>query len=143
MNTITNTGSPCEHSERIINYTPVNNDSDIYININDLVCALPHELLVKIYNEYFRPLKFYQMYDDITKDTIYNSTPMYVLNKELFVRHLHIFLFGNIGKYIKRKDPIFEQLLYELQKRGYTSIFRLVPEIKQSIFMELLMCKYH
>lgn len=141
MNTETNICSNCDNSERILNYKQVNND--IYININDLVNALPYELLVKIYNEYFRPIKFYQMYTDITRADVYSNHTLMLSNREIFIKHLHIFVFGNIRTYIKRKDPMFERLLDKLHERGYTSVFKLIPELKPSIFLELIMTKYH
>ena len=138
---VTNICSNCDNSEHILNYNPVNND--IYININDLVKALPHDLRVKIYNEYFRPIKFYQMYTNITTADVYSNHTLMLSNSELFIKHLHIFVFGNIRTYIKRKDPMFETLLDKLHERGYTSVFTLIPELKPSIFLELIMSKYH
>jgi hypothetical protein len=145
----TNICSHCENSEcNVTNYQePVNNDRGICININELVKKLPHELLVKIYNEYFRPVKFYQLFKYITANTRYTQNFLYLENKQAFIRHVHIFLFGDIRKYIKKRDIIFDEVLYRMQQRGYTSAFSLISEykksLKSSLFLELLMHKYH
>ena len=127
----------------VINQHPVHTNDGPVIDVMALVNRLPRELIVKIYNEYFRPVKFYQMYQSITTDTMYLDDTGYHLNKAQFVRHVHIFAFREIAEYIGQMDGEFQVLLTSLKERGYVSAFRLIPEIGPAAYLELLMGKYH
>jgi hypothetical protein len=122
---------------------PVHVSNGPEIDIHLLVHTLPYELLVKIYNEYFRPVKYYQLYQSITTDTMYSDYDAFLVNKDIFGQHLQIFVFQNIRQYIQKKDNIFTFMWNDLHKRGYTSIFRMIPNIKSGVFLEILMRKYH
>jgi len=113
------------------------------LNLTLLVNRIPYELLKKIYNEYFRPIRFYQIYRELTTDSMYLDHMLYDFNKAHFGRHLPIFMFGNICEYIKKKDISFEMVLRAAKLRGYVSRFRKVHDKKSALFLELLMHKYH
>lgn len=143
-------GTLCRHCNNsvcsislVINQHPVHTNGGPVIDVTALVNRLPRELIVKIYNEYFRPVKFYQMFQSITTDTMYFDNDGYSLNRTQFIRHLHIFVFREIAEYICRQDVEFRQILTSLHNRGYVSAFRLIPDIKPSVYLELLMAKYH
>lgn len=129
-------------------YSPVFPESDdtkpnSSIDINRVVEVLPKEIIIKIYNDYFRPVKFYQLYTHIMTNPLSNSASLHDSNKEQFKIHLQIFLYENIGKYIRKKDPVFNLVMNDLKDRNYTSAFVLIPQLKNSLFLELLMYKYH
>ena len=123
--------------------SPVHTTDGPVIDITELMNRLPRELVVKIYNEYFRPVKFYQLYRSITTDTMYLNDIGYDQNKSSFVKHLPIFAFGDIERYLRRKDKAFDHVMQCVKDRGYVSAFRLIPEIGPSTYLELLMNKYH
>jgi hypothetical protein len=147
---------PCVHcynqvcsSELIINNNqyPVNINQNIIIerkeiDINILALQLPHEILVIIYNDYFRPHKFAQLFNALTTNSFFEHI-QYKINLEQFIKHFKIFLYTPIKNYIKRIDREFSTVITSLEDRKYTSVFTLINPIKVSIFLEILMYKYH
>ena len=90
------------------------------ININILVNRIPHEILVKIYNDYIRPHKFAQLFRLLTINSVYNAG-LYKINIIEFIKHLKIFTYTPIRNYIMKVDPEFNYLFNDLQRRNYTS----------------------
>jgi hypothetical protein len=113
------------------------------INIHVLAEALPHDILCKIYMDYFRPHKYSQLYSQITVNWATISQTIYSRHMLEFVNHLPIFLYSPIRKHIERIDPYFKNMLIDVIRRGYSSSFTQIPLMKTSIFVELLMWKYH
>ncbi len=113
------------------------------IDINIIVSSLPRDILVKIYNEYFKPIKYFQLFKSITENHLYTNVRVHNINRALFVSHFHVFIMEPIEKYISRVDPEFNMVLAKIRGRGYTSTFKNIPEIVPSLFVEILMYKYH
>lgn len=113
------------------------------IDINILVIRLPHEILIKIYNDYIRTHKFAQLFKLITNDTIYNNRWLHNIDKIEFIKHFHIFLYTPIRKYIMSIDREFNTVVTSLIDRNYNSAFVMISNLKISIFLEILMTKYH
>ena len=120
---------------------PVHCNDGPVVDIVSLVNRLPRDLLVKIYNEYFRPVKFYQLYTYVIRNPLCIDLSVYSSNKEIFVSHLPVFLFGSIWKYIQGKDETFNQVMNMFQERGRTSIFKSIPQLKSSLYLELTLYK--
>jgi hypothetical protein len=148
--------TPCIHcynnicsSELIITQTqyPVNTNQNIIIerpelDINILAVKLPQDILVLIYNDYFRPHKFAQLFKALTTNSIFNVVE-YKINLEQFIKHCSIFLYTPIKKYISKVDTEFLTVMNNLEGRGYTSVFKRINPMKISLFLEILMYKYH
>ena len=113
------------------------------IDIDAVVNKIPHEILVKIYNEYFRPIKFYQLYKAITVNYISLPIEWAVPYQNTFAAHLGIFLYKDIGEYIKHIDPEFRSVINSFYRRNKTSVFARIPNRAKSLYVELVMTKYH
>lgn len=113
------------------------------LDINIIARKLPLEILVKIYNDYIRPHKFAQLFNIITANTIYCDYPLHVTNKIEFIKHFRIFLYKPIKKYLMKIDTEFNTVATRLTSSNYASEFRLITNIKSSVYLEILMRKYH
>lgn len=113
------------------------------IDIDALVNKIPHEILVKIYNEYFRPIKFYQLYKAVTVNFMALTRDLAETYQTTFGSHLKIFLYKDIGEYIKHKDPVFRNVMNDFYRRNKTSAFTRITHIARSIYVEVMMYKYH
>ena len=118
-------------------------DDGANIDIEIVARRLPHELLVKIYNDYFRPHKFAQLYQSLTINTICVPLKIYLNYMSGFKNHLSIFMHSPIKQYICKIDPVFQNVINMVENRGYQSVFTLIPSVTTSIFIELIMYKYH
>ena len=112
------------------------------INVNYLATRIPQELLVKIYNEYFRPIKYAELYHSLTIDTLYRND-LFILNSNAFRQHLSIFMYHHIQPYLLRTDSVLHNVITRAVNRQYTSVFTNIPNLKDSLFLEILMNKYH
>ena len=112
------------------------------IDINILVINLPFDILVKIYNDYFRPHKFAQLFKGLTQNVVFDPK-LYILHMNQFIHILHMFMYSSIKQYIMRIDKEFNDVMTDLAYRGYTSRFTLFASLKRAIFLEILMNKYH
>jgi len=119
-----------------------NNGKNKSIDINIIVAKLPKDILIKIYNDYIRPHKFAQLFNLFTTNTVY-TPKMYKIHITEFIKHFHIFVYNPIRNYLMRIDPEFNKIFRDLTRRNYKSIFHRIINIKSSIFIELLMYKYH
>lgn len=117
-------------------------DKTKMIDINILVTKLPHEILIKIYTEYIRPHKFAQLFTILTTNSVYTNET-YERNITQFVKHFKIFVYSPIRKYITRTDQDFNQVMTSLANRNYSSAFTRITNMKTSVFIEILMVKYH
>ena len=133
----------CSYESMFPYHNVYEHDDTPFINIQILCIRLPYELLVKIYNEYFRPHKFAQLYKSLTINSF--CFPERLLNtyRMGFKKHLAIFLHDSIKKYISKIDPIFNDVITIVENRGFTSAFKLIPSVTSSIYLEIIMCKYH
>lgn len=113
------------------------------IDINIIVVSLPVDILTKIYNEYFKPIKYYQLFKTVTENHLYTNVTLHNINRNIFISHFHIFIMDPIEKYISRMDHEFKMVLDKVRGRGYTSTFRNIPNIVPSVYVEILMYKYH
>ncbi len=113
------------------------------IDIDALVNTIPHEILVKIYNEYFRPIKFYQLYKVVTVNFMALPRGLAETYQTTFASHFNIFLYKDIGEYIKHKDPVFRNVMNDFYRRNKTSAFTRITNIPRSIYVEVMMWKYH
>jgi hypothetical protein len=71
------------------------------LDINRLVLLLPTDILVKIYNDYFRPHKFLQLYTALVRP----STILREICIVEFKRHLVYFMHEPIRTFISKTDP--------------------------------------
>ena len=113
------------------------------IDINIIVIRIPQEILIKIYNEYIRPHKFSQLFKILTSDSIYGNIWIHTIDRIEFIKHFKIFVYTPIRKYIMSIDRDFNTVVNSLIRRNYTSAFKLISNLKLSIFLEILMTKYH
>ena len=150
LGVIINNAQPCIHcygnmcSIRPSTFEPIYIEDNISrtINIHILVNRIPHEILVKIYNDYIRPHKFAQLFRLLTINSMHYNE-LYEINIVEFVKHFKIFTYTPIRNYIMKVDREFNFIFNDLQRRNYTSTFRLITNMKSSIFIEILMHKYH
>ena len=112
------------------------------IDIDIVVLNIPRDILIKIYNDYIRPHKYYQLFKLLTRNTVY-ETELFNIYIDEFIKHFKIFVYTPIKNYIMRIDTEFNKVMSNCSKRGYTSYFTSISDIKKSIFVELLMYKYH
>ena len=76
---------------------PVHCNDGPVVDLFSLANILPHELLVKIYNKYFRPVKYYQLYTYVMRNPLCIDISVYSSNKEIFVSHLPVFCLDPFG----------------------------------------------
>ena len=112
------------------------------IDINIVVLNIPRDILIKIYNDYIRPHKYYQLFKILTINTIFEKE-LFDIYIDQFIKHFKIFVYNPIKNYIMRIDTEFNTVMSNCSQRGYISHFSRIPNIKKSIFIELLMYKYH
>ena len=115
---------------------------NIIIDINIIVLRIPRDILIKIYNDYIRPHKYYQLFKILTSNTRFNQELQDIYQSE-FIKHFKIFVYTPIKKYIMRIDYEFNKVINFCINRGYTSYFKRISNLKKAIFIELLMHKYH
>lgn len=120
---------------------PVHCNDGPVVDIFSLVTRLPYDLLVKIYNEYFRPVKYYQLYTYVIRNPLCIDPYVYSSNNEIFVCHLPVFLFGSIWQYIRGKDQTFNRIMNMFQDRTKTLIFKSISQRKSSLYLELTLYK--
>lgn len=126
----------------IDHHTRIGDNSNRSIDINSIVRNIPRDILIKIYNEYIRPHKYYQLFKILTSNTGGNQELQNIHQGE-FIKHFKIFMYTPIKKYIMRIDYEFNKVMIFCSNRGYTSYFKRILNIKKAIFIELVMHKYH
>lgn len=112
------------------------------IDINMVVDKLPMDLLIKIYNDYIRPHKYSQLFNILTVNSFFERE-LYKIRISEFIKHFHIFIYTPIKTHIMKIDAEFNQVMINLNRRHYRSIFAKISNIKSSVFIEILMNKYH
>ena len=73
------------------------------LDLTNIVCYLPHEILLKIYTEYFRPHKYAQLY----KYLINSYTKQQVYTRRLFEMYLVYFIHHTTAILLTRQNTHF------------------------------------